>query len=124
MELSLEQIRRRNIPTGIMAYKTLQQDTINPMEVNERLLMKILRDNQDTEYGKKYNFAGIHSIEDYQKNVPVSQYDDYAGYIIDMVKRNKKNLITAYDVIYYCETSGTLGNPKLLPLTDNHWKYS
>lgn len=118
MELSLEQIRCRNIPTGIMAYKTLQQDTINPMEVNERLLMKILRDNQDTEYGKKYNFAGIHSIEDYQKNVPVSQYDDYAGYIIDMVKRNKKNLITAYDVIYYCETSGTLGNPKLLPLTD------
>ncbi|MEA4925227.1 MAG: GH3 auxin-responsive promoter family protein [Syntrophomonadaceae bacterium] len=118
MELSLTQIRRHKIPFGQAAYQKIQEDTANPMEVNERLLMQILQDNQDTEYGKKYNFAGIRSVEDYQKNVPVTCYDDYAGYILDMIERNQQNLITSYNVIYYCETSGTLGQPKLLPLTD------
>ena len=31
----------------------------NPMEVNSNLLFKILADNKDTEYGKKYHFADI-----------------------------------------------------------------
>ncbi len=48
---------------------------------NEKLLLRILEQNKDTEYGRKYGFANIHSIEEYQKKVPVSVYDDYAGYI-------------------------------------------
>ena len=34
-----------------------------PDKANEALLMKILRENADTEYGKKYGFADIHSVE-------------------------------------------------------------
>lgn len=35
------------------------------MASNEALLMQILKDNRDTEYGKKYGFAGIRSIREY-----------------------------------------------------------
>ena len=52
------------------------------MGENEKLLLRILEQNKDTEYGRKYGFADIHSIEEYQKKVPVSVYDDYAGYIL------------------------------------------
>lgn len=122
MEVSLEQIRQRKISSGRAAYKKVQEDTAKPMEVNAQVLMKILQDNKDTEYGKKHNFAGIHSVEDYQKYVPVTRYEDYVGYISDMIEGDKKNLLTAYDVIYYCTTSGTLGEPKLFPLTDRSLK--
>ena len=34
------------------------------MKTQEELLMRILKDNKDKEYGKKYGFAKSHSIED------------------------------------------------------------
>lgn len=118
MELSLEQIRRNQISAGIAAYEKLQEQTENPMEINERLLMQILSDNKDTDYGKKYNFAGIHSIAEYQESLPITRYEDYIGYIDAMLNHNQNNIITSYNVVYFSETSGTLGGTKLLPLTD------
>ena len=61
-------------------------------EVNRELLMRIVRDNQDTEYGRKYHFDQIHSVEDYKRLVPLSSYDDYAPYIERMIKKREKNL--------------------------------
>ena len=89
-----------------------------PDKANEALLMKILRENADTEYGKKYGFADIHSAEEYKKRVPYSDYDVYAPYIQRMVKNKETNLITAYNVIQYAETSGSVGVQKKIPVTD------
>ncbi len=36
--------------------------------------MGIIRDNEDTEIGKKYGFADINSIDEYRKKVPVHVY--------------------------------------------------
>ena len=89
-----------------------------PDKANEALLMKILRENANTEYGKKYGFADIHSVEEYRKRVPYSDYDVYAPYIQRMVKNKETNLITAYNVIQYAETSGSVGVQKKIPVTD------
>jgi hypothetical protein len=35
------------------------------MEVQTRLLLELLEENQNTEYGKKYGFGDIKSIEEY-----------------------------------------------------------
>ena len=81
------------------------------MGENEKLLLRILEQNKDTEYGRKYGFANIHSIEEYQKKVPVSVYDDYAGYILRMSEDGEENLITSGKVVHYNKSSGTVGNP-------------
>ena len=60
-------------------------------DLSRELLMQIVRDNKDTEYGKKYHFDQIHSIEDYKRLVPLSTYDDYAPYIERMVDKGEKN---------------------------------
>ena len=88
-------------------------------KVNEDLLFKILRDNAETEYGKKHNFAKISDIESFKKCVPVSTYTDYEFYIKRMVDNNEDNLITAYPINRYFLSSGTKGKPKLIPYTDN-----
>ena len=117
--LTTEQINSYSGSEGIKSLDKLRQESLNPMQINEALLMKLLDDNKDTEIGRKYDFASIKSIEEYQSRVPVSIYDDYAAYILRMVNNDEDNLITAYDIDIYCETSGSLGNPKIIPMTVN-----
>ena len=50
-------------------------------KANTDTLLKILKDNKNNEYGKKYDFENIHSFEEYKEKVPLSTYDDYAPYI-------------------------------------------
>lgn len=107
----------QKVTEGRAAYELFQQMAEAPMERNTALLMKILEDNKDTEYGKKYGFADIHSVEEFQKKVPVSSYDDYAEYILRETEKGEKHLLCAYDIEHYNKSSGTMGNPKRIPMS-------
>lgn len=112
-----EEINIQNRDNGRKFLKYFEQITKKPKEESNKLLFKILDDNKDTEYGQKYNFKDIHSIEDYQKMVPVITYDDIACYI-EKMKLGEKNILTSYNFNHMNRTSGTTGKPKLIPLTD------
>ena len=117
-ELSFsEQFYLNCISQGNDVRKSLYIMTQDPMKYNAALLMKIVKDNEDTEYGQKYDFANIKSIEDYQSKVPITDYDSYAGYIYRMTEKGEKNLLTSYEIIHYAKSSGTMGNPKRIPVT-------
>lgn len=108
----------QQVKIGRTVVEALEQMAQEPMKANEKLLMEILQKNKDTEYGKKYDFANIHSVEEYRRKVPVSVYDDYAGYILRMSEKGEENLITSGKVVHYNKSSGTVGNPKRIPLTE------
>ena len=117
-ELSIsEQFYLNCISQGNNVRKSLEVMTRDPMKYNTALLMKIIKDNEDTEYGQKYDFANIKSIEDYQSKVPITDYDSYADYIYRMTENGEKNLLTSYEIIHYAKSSGTMGNPKRIPIT-------
>ena len=102
--------------------KELRSNCARATELNKELLMQIVRDNQDTEYGKKYHFDQIHSVDDYKRLVPLSTYDNYAPYIERMTEKGEKGLITNYPIIQYAETSGSVGVPKKIPVSDRSMK--
>lgn len=102
---------------GLATLKQFKEETKDPMTHTTKLLMKILDDNKDTEYGKRYGFADIHSIEDYQKKVPVIVYDDISVELERMLN-GEKNILTAYNYDHMNETSGTVGVPKVVPMTN------
>lgn len=108
----------QQIKIGKPVVDALHQMAKDPMKENEKLLLMILDKNKDTEYGKKYGFADIHSVEEYRRRVPVSVYDDYAGYILRMSEKGEENLITSGKIVHYNKSSGTVGNPKRIPLTE------
>jgi hypothetical protein len=97
-------------------------------EKSREFLLKLVNDNKNTEYGKKYHFDEIKTIEDYKRLVPLSGFDDYAPYIERMVKNGERGLITAYPIVQYAETSGSVGVPKKIPVTqpamDIYTKYT
>ena len=105
------------IQNGQKVHESLDIMTNDPMKYNTEFLMKILEDNKDTEYGQKYDFENIKTIEEYQKKVPITDYDSYADYIYRMTEKGEKNLITTYEVNHYAKSSGTMGNPKRIPTT-------
>jgi hypothetical protein len=70
------------------------------LEINLKLLNTIIDDNKNTEYGKKYNFSQIKTIDYYKKNVPLTKYDDYEPYINRMFdgENNILQLIQLWDI--------------------------
>ena len=104
---------------GYNDLKSMRSNSKNARKINDNLLLKIVKSNKNTEYGRKYNFSNIKTIEDYRKLVPLSTYKDYEPYINDMIYKYKENLITSYKIIGYAKSSGTVSNPKYIPLTQN-----
>lgn len=102
---------------GNGSLRRLEKSTVSPMEENEALLKKILRDNKNTEFGKAHGFADIKSIEEFRARVPVSNYEDYAPFL-ERMKNGEENVLTASKVLGFSRTSGSSGVPKYIPATE------
>lgn len=95
--------------------------TKNPQEIQKNLLLKILKENSDTIFGKEYDFKNINSHKHFCKKVPVQSYEDLRKYIENQEKR-KKPYLNKYQPIMYAKTSGTTGKPKYIPFFKNSIK--
>ena len=110
-------INRANVAQAQEDYIAFREECRDPFGVNEQLLLTILKDNKDTEYGRRYDFEHISSYEEYRQKVPVITYNDIVGDIARMAD-GEQNILTAYPFNHMNETSGTIGAPKLVPMTD------
>ncbi len=100
---------------GDLSLWEINHHTKDPMKAQRKTLQKIINKNKNCEYGKKYDFADIHSIEDFRSKVPLTKYEDYEPYVERMIHSKEKNLMfTGYNV-RYCSSSGSVGKPKILP---------
>ncbi len=100
---------------GDISLFEIEHYTKNPMKAQESTLRKILRRNKNCELGKKYNFKNIKTIEEYQKAVPLTTYDDYEPLVERMIHNKEKNVMFSGPNIRYCSSSGSVGKPKILP---------
>lgn len=86
-------------------------------EVQREQLETILRRNQDTEYGVRWGFSEIHSLCAYQERVPLTCSEDYQAYTQRLIA-GERNLLTRAEPVYYAITSGSMGTPKYVPVTE------
>ena len=101
---------------GKQSARRFDEATRDPRRTQTELLLGMLRRNADTEYGRRYNFASINSIADYQKQVPLITYADIQQ-DMEQVAGGAKNVFTAEDPMMFAQTSGTTGKPKFIPVT-------
>ncbi|MBR3955960.1 MAG: GH3 auxin-responsive promoter family protein [Clostridia bacterium] len=102
---------------GKMVHKGMHHYTSCAMKTQEETLLNIMKRNKDCELGKKYGFADIKNLRDFQDKVPLSTFEDYAPLIDSMIDEGKENLITSDKIKRYCSSSGSVGKPKLQPKT-------
>lgn len=105
------------IGKGKKAVQHLDDISKDAVAVSEKVLMDLVRKNENTEFGKRMHFDEIKSVEDYRRMIPYTDYDFFSEYIDRMVKNGETNLITADPVIQYAMSSGSVGNPKHIPVT-------
>lgn len=88
----------------------------NVKKVQMDYLKRLLKRNENTIYGEKYDFKNIKSYEDFVKNVPLTIYEDYEPYI-EAAACGKKRVLTKEKVTLFELTSGSSGGKKLIPYT-------
>jgi hypothetical protein len=79
-------------------------------EVQQEVLLRILRRNAETMFGRAHRFRSIRSVEEYQRRVPVRTYDEYPEL------RDPRVLVSS-PVIHVEPTSGSSGATKQIPYT-------
>ena len=102
---------------GRYVFKQFNNFTSHAMETQEATLRAIMERNKDCELGKKYDFANIHTIEEFQDKVPLSTFEDYVPLIDRMMENGEENIITGDKIVRYCASSGSVGKPKMQPKT-------
>jgi hypothetical protein len=92
-----------------------------PEEVQLTRLMKIIRKNEKTGYGKAHSFEKIKSVEDFRKAVPINDYEDLRPWI-EREDQTNELALTPETPLRYAVTSGTTGKPKFIPVLESTLK--
>jgi len=106
-------------PLLALKTKTFEKATTDPVRAQQKVLFDILTRNRKTEYGLKYGFSRIKSMNEYQSFVPLNNYESLRPYI-DRMTKGEHRILTADTPVFFSITSGSTGRPKFVPST----KYS
>ncbi|MEM9922253.1 MAG: GH3 auxin-responsive promoter family protein [Cyanobacteria bacterium P01_D01_bin.50] len=90
--------------------------TRKPAFVQEQFLRSLLKTYQETEFGKKYKFKEIKTVEHFRERLPILAYSSYEPYL-ERIAKGEQNILTPDRVVYLNLTSGSTGKHKLIPVT-------
>src|SRR5262249_34997677 len=82
----------------------------------ESHLQEIILRNQETWFGRKHGFRQIRQARDFQRQVPLSQYDDCVE-AVSRIAAGERQVLTREPVELLEPTSGTTCGEKLIPYT-------
>lgn len=99
--------------------RALNAASDKPREVQEAKLFKLLQKNADSQFGRDHNFSSIKSVADYQRAVPIRDYEDFRPYI-EKATAGQKKILTVEDPLMFATTSGTTAQPKYIPITPGY----
>lgn len=100
-----------------------------PNEVQEELLMNLIKTAENTVVGKHYDFASIRSYSTFAERIPISTYEDFEPFI-DQTRRGDQNIFWPTPIKWFAKSSGTTNaKSKFIPvsteaLEDCHYKGS
>jgi hypothetical protein len=100
-----------------------------PNEVQEELLMNLLRSSEGTIIGRKYDFDSIKSYQTFSERIPISTYEDIEP-LIERTRKGEQNVFWETPIKWFAKSSGTTNaKSKFIPvsteaLEDCHYKGS
>ncbi|KAM6951252.1 GH3 domain-containing protein isoform 2-T3 [Aplochiton taeniatus] len=93
--------------------RKLEGDTINVRQVQEETLLKRLRKNANTWYGKQYDFTSVKDSEAFRSKHPITTYEHYRE-LIQRIAVGEEQVIIAEKPLILAMTSGTSGSSAML----------
>lgn len=85
--------------------------------IQNKVLRRLLKDAENTEWGKKYNYSGIGTYEQFCKNVPIQTYEEIKQYV-ERMRRGEKDILWPGEVKWFAKSSGTTNDKsKFIPVS-------
>ena len=100
-----------------------------PNEVQEELLMNLIRSSENTAIGKVYEYSSIKSYQTFTERVPISTYENLEP-LIEQTRKGEQNILWNTPIKWFAKSSGTTNaKSKFIPvsteaLEDCHYKGS
>ena len=88
-----------------------------PLEVQNEVLISLLKNAKNTEFGIKYNFNSINNYSSFSKNIPLTDYESFFKYIERSIK-GESNIFWSSPIKWYAQSSGTTNSKsKFIPVS-------
>ena len=88
-----------------------------PLEVQNEVLINLLKNAENTEFGKKYNFNSIKDYSSFSNNIPLTDYENFLKYIERSIK-GESNIFWSSAIKWYAQSSGTTNSvSKFIPVS-------
>ncbi|MDI1257101.1 MAG: GH3 auxin-responsive promoter family protein [Flavobacterium sp.] len=88
-----------------------------PNEVQEELLLSLIRSAENTQIGKKYDFDSVKTYQAFTERVPISTYEDLEG-LIDRTRKGEQNIFWNTPIKWFAKSSGTTNSKsKFIPVS-------
>lgn len=94
----------------------IQKGFKTAVEDQESILLSLIKEGKNTEFGKEHSFQNINGYDDFKKAVPIRDYEAFKNYIT-LIKEGKHNVLWKGKPIYLAKTSGTTSGVKYIPIT-------
>jgi len=88
----------------------------NAVKVQHALLLSLVKQAKNTQFGKDHSFSEIANYTDWKNNVPVRDYEDLKGSVQEIID-GKENILWPGKPLYLCKTSGTTSGVKYIPIS-------
>jgi hypothetical protein len=101
----------------------------DPVSTQFGVWQDLIAAGQYTEFGRKYHFGELQSLQQYKRQVPIQNYEDIKPFIERMMS-GEENVLWNTPVNWFAKSSGTTSDKsKFIPvseesLKDNHFKAS
>ncbi|MEO7532290.1 MAG: GH3 auxin-responsive promoter family protein [Ferruginibacter sp.] len=103
-------------PFASYIYKQIRKGIETAVDDQVAIFNQLIKVAAKTEFGKEHGFQDIKTYEDFVKQVPIRDYEDFKPYI-EKIKQGRHNVLWKGQPIYFAKTSGTTSGVKYIPIT-------
>lgn len=90
-----------------------------PIDVQEELIGKLISTARNTEWGQKYDYESISSVDEFRERVPLSRYEDLEP-IVSRLRKGEQYLLWPEETKWFAKSSGTTaGKSKFIPMSQS-----
>lgn len=88
-----------------------------PGNVQQEVFARLIEQAAETEWGKKYHYGEIKSVNQYQKRVPIQVYEDILPYV-ERHRAGEQNILWPGEIKWFAKSSGTTSEKsKFIPVS-------
>lgn len=97
---------------------SIYKEQQNAVQIQQSLLLNLVKTAKNTDFGKKHGFADINNYEDFKAAVALCDYEDMKDNIA-LIADGKPDVLWPGKPLYFCKSSGTTSGTKYIPVSQH-----